>query len=129
VRSRASPGGSLERVVFVNYGNLAMHQGDRICPASRRGFDAHPTFGINGDKLGLAARFVETSFCQSSRATPPAAMAAAARTRARPHDLCGRDTATHFWSTAFAQPMRKIRPSTATASATATASTTQRRAA
>jgi hypothetical protein len=52
-------GGSLERVVFVNYGNLAMHQGDRICPASRRGFDAHPTFGINGDKLGLAARFVE----------------------------------------------------------------------
>ena len=52
-------GGSLERVVFVNYGNLAMHQGDRVCPASRRGFDAHPTFGINGDKLGLAARFVE----------------------------------------------------------------------
>jgi hypothetical protein len=52
-------GGSLERVVFVNYGNLAMHQGDRICPANRRGFDAHPSFAINGDKLGATSRFVE----------------------------------------------------------------------
>jgi hypothetical protein len=55
-------GGSLERVVFVNYGNLAMHQGDRICPASRRGFDAHPAFAIDGDKLGATSRFVEDEF-------------------------------------------------------------------
>src|SRR5215510_2001828 len=55
-------GGSLERVVFVNYGNLAMHQGDRVCPASRRGFDAHPAFAIDGDKLGATSRFVEEEF-------------------------------------------------------------------
>ncbi len=52
-------GGELERVIFVNYGNLAMHQGNRICPASRRGFDAHPAFAINGNKLEASARFVE----------------------------------------------------------------------
>ena len=52
-------GGKLERVIFVNYGNLAMHQGNRTCPASRRGFDAHPAFAINGDKLEATTRFVE----------------------------------------------------------------------
>jgi hypothetical protein len=55
-------GGSLERVVFVNYGNLAMVHGDRICPATRRGFDAHPAFAIDGDKLAATARFVEDEF-------------------------------------------------------------------
>jgi len=55
-------GGSLERVVFVNYANLAMHHGDRVCPASRRGFDAHPAFAIDGDKLAATAKFVEDEF-------------------------------------------------------------------
>jgi hypothetical protein len=54
--------GKLERVIYVNYGNLAMHEGNRVCPASRRGFDAHPAFAINGDKLEATARFVEDEF-------------------------------------------------------------------
>jgi hypothetical protein len=52
-------GGKLDRVIFVNYGDLAMHQGNRLCPASRRGFDAHPAFAINGEKLEATTRFVE----------------------------------------------------------------------
>jgi len=27
--------------MFVNYGNPAMVEGDKICPSSRRGVDAH----------------------------------------------------------------------------------------
>src|SRR5215467_10084418 len=55
-------GGKLERVIYVNYANLAMHEGNRVCPATRRGFDAHPAFAINGDKLEATARFVEEEF-------------------------------------------------------------------
>jgi hypothetical protein len=55
-------GGKLERVIYVNYGNLAMHQGNHVCGATRRGFDAHPAFAINGDKLEATARFVEDEF-------------------------------------------------------------------
>jgi hypothetical protein len=55
-------GDNLERVVFVNYGNPTMHQGDKICPAGRRGFDAHPAFSVNGSKTEATARFVEDEF-------------------------------------------------------------------
>jgi hypothetical protein len=55
-------GGSLERVIFVNYGNPAMHQGDKTCPTSRRGVDAHPAFSINGSKVEQVVSFVEEEF-------------------------------------------------------------------
>jgi hypothetical protein len=54
--------GKLERVVYVNYGNLAMHEGNRVCAPTRRGFDAHPAFAISGDKLDVTTRFVEDEF-------------------------------------------------------------------
>jgi hypothetical protein len=53
-------GGDLEKVVFVNYGNPAIVDGDKVCPASRRGVDAHPAFALNGSKLEAAAKFVES---------------------------------------------------------------------
>jgi len=52
-------GTNLEKVVFVNYGNPAMYEGDKLCPGSRRGVDAHPAFAINGSKLEAAVNFVE----------------------------------------------------------------------
>jgi len=54
--------GKLERVIYVNYGNLAMHEGNRVCAPTRRGFDAHPAFAISGDKLDATTRFVEDEF-------------------------------------------------------------------
>jgi hypothetical protein len=55
-------GSSLERVIFVNYSNPAMHQGDKICPTSRRGVDAHPAFAVDGRKVEQAVAFVEEEF-------------------------------------------------------------------
>jgi hypothetical protein len=55
-------GNNLERVVFVNYGNPAMHQGDKVCPTSRRGVDAHPAFAIDGSKVEEVVAFVEEDF-------------------------------------------------------------------
>jgi hypothetical protein len=55
-------GNNLERVVFVNYGNPAMHQGDKVCPTSRRGVDAHPAFAIDGSKVEEVVTFVEAEF-------------------------------------------------------------------
>src|SRR5262249_11725932 len=44
-------GGDLEKVVFVNYANPAMYAGDKVCPSSRRGVDAHPAFALSGSKV------------------------------------------------------------------------------
>jgi hypothetical protein len=61
LREKLAPfvGGDLERVVFVNYGDPARHQGGRDCPTSRQGFDAHPAFSVNGAELTKVVNFVE----------------------------------------------------------------------
>src|SRR5262249_52227153 len=52
-------GGDLEKVVFVNYANPAMYAGDKVCPSSRRGVDAHPAFALSGSKVETIGNFVE----------------------------------------------------------------------
>jgi len=53
---------SLERVVFVSYGNPALDPGGGPCPGGRGGFDIHPAFGADGERLRRAATFVQDRF-------------------------------------------------------------------
>lgn len=54
-------GGGLSRVVFVSYGNPAM-QGGAACPGGRDGFDVHPAFTANGERMRRVADFVSNTF-------------------------------------------------------------------
>ncbi len=60
--------GNLDRVVFVSYPNPAMQAPDKPCPGGRDGFDVHPAFGADGERLRAAAQFVETKFLPGIRA-------------------------------------------------------------
>ena len=53
---------TLERVVFVSYGNPALDPGGGPCPGGRGGFDIHPAFGADGERLQRAATFVQDRF-------------------------------------------------------------------
>jgi len=55
-------GNKLERVVFVSYGHPGLHDNGKSCPASRQGFDVHPSFKIDGDLLEATSEFVTTKF-------------------------------------------------------------------
>lgn len=61
-------GGELDRVVYVSYGNPALSPGGGACPAGRDGFDIHPAFGVDGERLGEVAAFVEHRFLPRLRA-------------------------------------------------------------
>ena len=54
-------GGNLARVVFVPYGNPAL-RARTPCPGGRDGFDVHPAFGANGERLRQTADFVAQRF-------------------------------------------------------------------
>jgi lysophospholipase L1-like esterase len=53
---------ALERVVFASYGNPALEAGGGPCPGGRSGFDIHPAFGVDGERLRRIARFVQDKF-------------------------------------------------------------------
>jgi lysophospholipase L1-like esterase len=55
-------GNALERVVFVSYANPALSPEGGPCPGGRGGFDIHPAFGVDGERLERAARFVSEKF-------------------------------------------------------------------
>jgi lysophospholipase L1-like esterase len=54
-------GGGLSRVVFVSYGNPAM-RGGAVCPGGRDGFDVHPAFTADGERLRRVSEFVSGKF-------------------------------------------------------------------
>src|SRR5713226_4536048 len=60
LRSALKPlvGGNLSRVVYVSYGNPALAAADTPCPGGRDGFDVHPAFGADGERLRQAVDFV-----------------------------------------------------------------------
>ena len=60
-------GGGLSRVVFVSYGNPAM-QGDAVCPGGRDGFDVHPAFTADGERLRRVSDFVSGKFLPQLKA-------------------------------------------------------------
>jgi hypothetical protein len=61
-------GGNLSRVVYVSYGNPAMQSATAPCPGGRDGFDVHPAFGMDRDRLSKAIAFVGTKFLPKVRA-------------------------------------------------------------
>jgi lysophospholipase L1-like esterase len=61
-------GGELNRVVFVSYGNPALSPSGGACPGGRAGFDVHPSFGVDGERLRQVATFVERGFLPRLRA-------------------------------------------------------------
>ena len=60
--------GRLDRVVYVSYGNPALNPAGGGCPSGRDGFDIHPAFGVNGERLHRVAQFVENRFLPQLKA-------------------------------------------------------------
>ena len=69
-RSALKPlvGGDLSRVVFVTYGNPALAGPHTPCPGGRDGFDVHPAFGADGERMRQAVDFVSQRFLPGIRA-------------------------------------------------------------
>jgi hypothetical protein len=61
-------GGNLSRVVYVGYGNPALAAPGTPCPGGRDGFDVHPAFKADGDRLREAADFVAQKFLPAIKA-------------------------------------------------------------
>ncbi len=55
-------GGDLSRVVYVSYGHPALQSGGTPCPGGRAGFDIHPAFSVDADRLRQTADFVSEQF-------------------------------------------------------------------
>jgi lysophospholipase L1-like esterase len=64
LRARLKPllGNKLDHVVYVSYGNPALQHGGEPCPTTRRGFDVHPAFRIDGALLKTTSNFVNEEF-------------------------------------------------------------------
>jgi len=60
--------GNLSRVVYVSYGNPAMQAQNKPCPGGRDGFDVHPAFAVDAERMRAAAEFVETKFLPKIKA-------------------------------------------------------------
>jgi lysophospholipase L1-like esterase len=61
-------GGNLVRVVYVTYGNPALAGPDTPCPGGRDGFDVHPAFAADGERLRDAVDFVSRKFLPGVKA-------------------------------------------------------------
>jgi lysophospholipase L1-like esterase len=61
-------GGNLSRVVYVSYGNPALAAPNTPCPGGRGGFDVHPAFGADGDRLRQTVDFVSQKFLPGMKA-------------------------------------------------------------
>jgi hypothetical protein len=61
-------GGNLAHVVFVSYGNPALQDESKPCPGGRAGFDVHPAFSADKERLRAAAEFVDTKFLPKLKA-------------------------------------------------------------
>jgi hypothetical protein len=61
-------GGDLSRVVYVSYGNPALAGPNTPCAGGRDGFDVHPAFAADGERLRQAVNFVSQKFLPGMRA-------------------------------------------------------------
>ena len=70
LRSALKPlvGGNLSRVVFVSYGHPALAAPDTPCPGGRDGFDVHPAFGADTERLRRVSDFVSQKFLPRMKA-------------------------------------------------------------
>jgi hypothetical protein len=70
VRAALKPfvGGDLSRVVFLTYANPALADPHTLCPGGREGFDVHPAFGADGERLRQVVDFVTRRFMPRMKA-------------------------------------------------------------
>jgi hypothetical protein len=70
VRAALKPfvGGDLSRVVFLSYPNPALAGPNTPCPGGRDGFDVHPAFGADGERLRQVVDFVSRRFLPRMKA-------------------------------------------------------------
>ena len=61
-------GGNLARVVFVSYANPALQAGGAPCAGGLDGFDVHPAFRVDAERLRQVADFVGERFLPAIRA-------------------------------------------------------------
>lgn len=61
-------GGDLSRVVFVSYGHPALAAPETACPGGRNGFDVHPAFGVDPQRLRHVVEFVSNEFLPKIKA-------------------------------------------------------------
>ena len=61
-------GGNLSRVVYVTYGNPGLAGPDTPCPGGRDGFDVHPAFAVDGERLRQAVDFISHRFLPTIKA-------------------------------------------------------------
>ena len=55
-------GGDLSHVVYVSYGNPALADGGVPCRGGRAGFDIHPAFNADPQRLARVSTYVDTEF-------------------------------------------------------------------
>jgi hypothetical protein len=61
-------GGDLSRVAFVSYGHPALAAAGTSCPGGRSGFDVHPAFGADPQRLRNVVEFVANEFLPKIKA-------------------------------------------------------------
>lgn len=61
-------GGDLARVVFTSYANPALAGAGTPCPGGRAGFDIHPSFNAEPQRLANVAGFVDNEFLPQLKA-------------------------------------------------------------
>jgi hypothetical protein len=59
---RPMVGGDLSRVVYVTYGHPALRADGSPCAGGQAGFDVHPSFRLDGERLRQVSSFVSTRF-------------------------------------------------------------------
>lgn len=60
--------GDLQRVVYVSYANPTLAAGGRPCPGGRAGFDIHPSFNAEPQRLANVSDYVENEFLPQLKA-------------------------------------------------------------
>ncbi|MGB8402387.1 hypothetical protein [Bradyrhizobium sp.] len=60
--------GDLQRVVYTSYANPALAGGSAPCPGGRAGFDIHPSFNAQPQRLAAVANFVQDEFLPQLKA-------------------------------------------------------------
>jgi lysophospholipase L1-like esterase len=60
--------GDLSHVIYTSYANPALSNGGAPCPGGRAGFDIHPSFNADPQRLANVSAFVQTEFLPQLKA-------------------------------------------------------------
>lgn len=60
--------GDMSHVIYTSYGNPSLASGGTPCPGGRAGFDIHPSFNANPQRLANVSAFVDNEFLPQLKA-------------------------------------------------------------